>query len=218
MIFIYMLPAAILVPAIHEFVKALVSTLQGDRTPREHGYLTLNPFKYLEPIGFILVLMFSGFGWGNPTPTAALHYRNRQRGVLLTYTVPVLVTLVLGIAAIAAVPLIISAGIPLDAGAFEEIRGLNSFISSARVTLVAMLIQFGIISINFTLFNLIPIYPMAASRLIAVFGRPDTIARFNHYEKQMQLMLMLALILGIVNMIIDPISDWLFLFAWRLAV
>jgi len=216
--YIYMLPAAILVPAIHEFIKALVSTLQGDRTPKAYGYLTLNPFKYIDPIGLILIVMFSGFGWGNPTPTAALHYSNRRRGVLLTYTIPVLVTLLLGIVALAAVPVIVAAGVPMGGTEFVRIWLFSSIETSPRGIAVLLLFHFGIISINFALFNLIPIYPLATNRLVMIFGRPDTIARFNHYEKHMQIILMGALLFGVISMIIGPIASYIFHFAWGLVV
>ena len=66
--YLYMLPAAFLVPVIHEWVKAMVSTALGDPAPGRHGFLTANPFKYFEPIGFFFILLF-GFGWGRPVPT-----------------------------------------------------------------------------------------------------------------------------------------------------
>ena len=56
--FLFLLPAAFLAPVIHEMVKALISTAQGDPAPRRHGFLTANPFKYFEPIGFIFIMVF----------------------------------------------------------------------------------------------------------------------------------------------------------------
>ena len=213
--YIYMLPAAILVPAIHEFMKALISTLQGDQTPREQGFLTANPFKYFEPIGFVFILMFGGLGWGQPTPTAALHYRDRKLGTLLTYMLPVLITLLLGVGAIITVALLF--GAPMGVREFSLIFAFSQVEPHAQTIALIMLLHFGVISINFALFNLIPVYPLAAHKLVIIFGSPDTIARVNHYEKHMQIALILLLALRLMGAAIGPVSSWIITMALRFA-
>jgi len=95
-----MFPGAFFAPVIHEFTKARVSAALGDPTPKRHGFLTYNPFKFFEPIGFIFMLAFRGVGWGQPVPTSPLHYKDRRKGVLLTYTVPMFVNLLVGLLAL----------------------------------------------------------------------------------------------------------------------
>lgn len=91
-----MIPAAFFVPMLHEFIKARVSTRLGDGTPRKYGFLTLNPFKYFEPIGFFLIMAY-GVGWGQPVPTSPFGYKDKRKGIAFTYTIPILVILLLGV-------------------------------------------------------------------------------------------------------------------------
>lgn len=50
----------------HELAHALAATALGDRAPREHGRLTLNPFVHLESIGAMLAVLV-GVGWSRRT-------------------------------------------------------------------------------------------------------------------------------------------------------
>ena len=221
-----MLPAAFFVPVIHEWVKALVSTAQGDPAPRRHGFLTLNPFRYFEPLGFMLMMMF-GFGWGQPVPTTALHYRDRGRGILLTYMIPVLVNLLLGIGAVIGVrimangvhwPMPGTAGIvwPGHYSLFFHLLSPIRWLADPYFLTMVLLANFGFISINFAIFNLIPVYPLAANKLLVTFSSPDSIARFNHHEKPMQILVFLGLAFGLIPAVIAPISRIVIRIAWGL--
>ena len=219
--YIYLLPAAFLAPVIHEWVKALVSTMLGDPTPRKNGFLTFNPLRYFEPIGFMFVILF-GYGWGRPVPTAALHYKNRRHGVILTYMIPVLVSLLLGVASIAGVALIITRmdGPVHHSQVIRLFRVLtlyfNSWTTDVSLIFVVVLANFALVNLNLALINLIPVYPMAANKLLLTFGRPDTIAKVNHYEKPMQIVLVLLLAFGIILGIFWPITSRIIIFSWGL--
>ena len=67
---------------IHEFSHALAATLQGDRTPKYNGRLTLNPLSHLDFLGFI-VLLFAGFGWGKPVGFNPYNIKNKKYGPAL---------------------------------------------------------------------------------------------------------------------------------------
>jgi len=214
--YLYMLPAAFLAPVIHEWVKALVSTALGDPAPRKHGFLTANPFRYFEPIGFFFILAF-GFGWGRPVPTTALHYKNRQQGIILTYTIPVLVNFLLGIAAIIGVNMLITSVYgPVGHGTFSIFIHFPFWTSDIHQLSILLLANFAFVNINLALFNLIPVYPMAANKLLLTFSRPDTIARLNHYEKPMQVVLILLLAFDFVPRFLIPITGRIIGVVWGL--
>ena len=217
--YIYMLPAAFLAPVIHELVKALCSAAQGDPTPKNSGRLSLNPFKHFDPIGFLFIMAF-GFGWGNPAPTAALHYKNRQRGVVITYLTPVLVSLLLGIGAAAGVALISNNifGPLINYNQFMGFTAYNYFETDIRLVAMLVLSHFAFINICMALFNLIPIYPLAANKILLLFSRPDNIARINHYEKPMQIILVLLLAFGIMAWIFWPIALQIVRLVWGVVV
>jgi len=221
--YIYLLPAAFFAPIIHEWIKALCSTFQGDPTPRNTGYLTANPFKYFEPIGFLFTMAF-GFGWGNPTPTTALHYRDRKRGVLVTYLTPVLVNFLLGIGSAALVGIIAVRAMPIsDPNILFILIRFSHPESSLVIISLILLANFAFININLALFNLIPVYPLAANKILLQFSRPDTIARLNHYEKTLQVFLILALVpwfggVGPLARLFWPVSFRIIGFVWGIVV
>lgn len=47
--------------------RAWVAHKMGDDTAQDWGFLTLNPFVHIDPVGLI-VLVFSGYGWGKHVP------------------------------------------------------------------------------------------------------------------------------------------------------
>jgi Zn-dependent protease len=190
---LYLIPGAFLAPVIHEWVKAFASHMQGDPTPRNKGFLTANPLKYIEPVGFMMMLFFNGFGWGQPVPTSSLHYKNRRRGVLVTYAAPVAVNFILGIVCIAVLSL-------LDRGPVNPLMWVLFYFAQCNIFLA--------------LFNLIPVHPLGMSKVLHLFVRPDTLVKMNHYEKPMQIILILALVFGLVNMIFNPVWNAVLRFAW----
>jgi len=212
--YLYLLPAAFLVPVIHEWVKALVSSAQGDPAPKTHGYLTANPFKYFEPIGFMLVMLF-GFGWGRPVPTTALHYKDRQLGVILTYMIPVLVNLLLGVVSVIGVNIMVTNVFgPVGYTSFFLFANFSFWPSDLYQFATFLLANFAFVNINMALFNLIPVYPLAANKLLITFSSPDNIARFNHYEKPMQIGLILLLAFGLINGVLEPVTRMVIRVSW----
>jgi Zn-dependent protease len=188
----------------------------GDPTPRNRGFLTANPFRYFEPIGFLLMLFFNGFGWGKPVPTAALHYKNRRRGVLITHLTPIAVNLLLGAAAIATVSLLANG--PLDAFLFVRRVYINVWEADVQWITMLVLIAFAQCNIFLALFNLIPVYPLAGSKILQLYARPDTLVKLNHYEKLTQMLLILALVFprpfGVVGYIFNPVFELILRNAW----
>jgi Zn-dependent protease len=69
----FLLAALLLVPAlliaipVHELGHALAAYFLGDRSVRYFGYLTLNPRRFLDPLGVIAVFV-ALVGWGRRAP------------------------------------------------------------------------------------------------------------------------------------------------------
>jgi len=210
--FLFLLPGALLAPVIHEITKAVTSTVQGDPTPRNRGFLTFNIFKYVEPVGFAFMLFFGGFGWGQPVPTASLHYKNRRRATVITHLMPILVNLLVGIGAI--IVLSRMRGMPLDL--FEHARELflRSFEWDAEMILKMVLFGFAQCNILLALFNLIPVHPMAMSKILPQFMQPDTQVKYNHREKTFQLILILLLVFGFIEILFFPMWERILSAVW----
>ena len=64
-LFLFTLPALLLSLSIHEFAHAYTAYKLGDMSQKYRGRLTLDPFKHIDIVGF-LCIMLCGFGWGKP--------------------------------------------------------------------------------------------------------------------------------------------------------
>ena len=61
---VYLVIAVILSMSIHETAHGLVSYWMGDPTAKLEGRLSLNPFKHVDWLGLVCLLI-CGFGWAN---------------------------------------------------------------------------------------------------------------------------------------------------------
>ncbi len=64
---------------VHEFAHVFSAYLMGDDTGKQMGRLTLNPLVHIDWMGF-LMLMFVGFGWGNPAPYNPYNLKYKKWG------------------------------------------------------------------------------------------------------------------------------------------
>src|SRR5260370_13222299 len=62
-----LVPALLIAIPVHEMGHAAAAYFQGDRSVRYFGYFTLNPRRFLEPVGVIVVFMLLT-GWGRRAP------------------------------------------------------------------------------------------------------------------------------------------------------
>lgn len=83
----YWLVSFIIAIALHEFAHAYVANLLGDDTPKNDGRLTLNPFKHMDLIGFIVLIISSfsgiGFGWAKPVKISKKNLKNPRKDIML---------------------------------------------------------------------------------------------------------------------------------------
>ncbi|PRR77720.1 Peptidase family M50 [Clostridium liquoris] len=72
---ILIIPAILIAFTFHEYAHAWVADKLGDKTPKFQGRLTLNPLAHIDPIGFIMILIFN-FGWAKPVEVNPSAFRN----------------------------------------------------------------------------------------------------------------------------------------------
>ncbi len=72
------IPGFVLFLCFRGFCEAWTAMKLGDNTAYMNGYLTMNPKKHINPIGFIFLIVF-GFGFSNPVPTNSRNYKNIKR-------------------------------------------------------------------------------------------------------------------------------------------
>ena len=72
--------AYFIVVSISGFFRAWVALKMGDQTPAYMGFLTLNPAKHTDFVGFIFMVLF-GFGWGKYIPIASFNINGKFRKI-----------------------------------------------------------------------------------------------------------------------------------------
>lgn len=77
------LPIILFSLSLHESAHAWVANKMGDPTARNLGRVSLNPFKHLDPIGFLTMLVI-GFGWAKPVPINARRFNNPRKGMAIS--------------------------------------------------------------------------------------------------------------------------------------
>ena len=148
--------AAILISlTVHEFSHALVGKLRGDRTAEREGRLTLNPISHMDPLGFLLILLF-GFGWAKPVPYNPYNLKDPKWDAVKIGLAGPASNLVLAVAA--------GLGFRFLVGG-AALSGLN---------LLAIFLFLSILlNLFLLLFNIIPVHPLDGSKLFfAIFDQP----------------------------------------------
>ncbi|MCL2014872.1 MAG: site-2 protease family protein [Defluviitaleaceae bacterium] len=188
---------AFLALTIHEFVKARCTTLLGDPTPKRRGFMTGKPLKYVDPLGLIIAVLF-GFGWGKPVPTSPLYYKDRYKGTIITYAMPSLFNLFLGL--LTAVSLSLLNLVPVQVITDASVSYL---ISSMTLSFIA---DFAFVNVCVALFNFIPVPPLDAAKLLQITLSAKAAYTMAKNEKLLQLMLILLIFLGVMQSIIHPVA------------
>ena len=179
------IPGIIVATTVHEFVRALFSTIFGDNYPKSQKRVTLNPIKHFEPIGFLLMFYSGGFGWGKPVETSALYYKNRKRDTLLVAILPSVVNLVLGI-------------VFLFVYLTLEKNGGNYYV-------VALLNYMAYYNVGLAVYNVLPVAPMDCVKVLAVLMPANQYFRYMQNEKMIQMIFLLLLFFGLITGFMDSI-------------
>jgi Zn-dependent protease len=145
--------------SVHEFAHAWSAWKLGDDTAARMGRLTLNPVSHIDPIGTLLLPLFSPipFGWAKPVPVNPARFRkdvSMGRGMAITASAGPISNVVLAVLAAVVFGLLVRYA--------PDLVGPRS---AARSLLVVAIVM----NVNLALFNLIPIPPLDGSRIVDGF-------------------------------------------------
>jgi len=192
-IFIHV-PAFLLVVTIHGYAKAAVSLAVGDKGPAESGRLTFNPVKHLDAFGFLCFFFFR-LGWSKPMDLKPFSYKgDRRKNELIVSIFPLAVNL-MAAAVFAVCVHFLSVSVPrevlLERGGQRFLYDLMRILAFQNMT--------------FVIFNLIPIYPLDGSRILAVV-KPGWWAKIKNNERMAQTVLMVLMFLHILDAFISTFA------------
>jgi Zn-dependent protease len=145
------LPGIILGLTVHEFSHAYMAKRCGDSTSAEQGRISLNPFRHIDTMGF-LMLLIAGFGWAKPVQFNEQNLRNPRSDVIKIAVAGPFSNAVLAMV----LSLLFSLYSQLTEGYYSSTLQIVN-----EVFLYAIYINWGLF-----IFNLIPLPPLDGSHLL----------------------------------------------------
>jgi Zn-dependent protease len=178
------LPGLFIAIIFHELAHGLAAYRLGDNTAKDSGRLTLNPFKHIDLVGFIFLLIFK-FGWAKPVPINPFNFKKRKRDTILVSL----------------------------AGPFTNfiIAVIIGFILSLNIISNYVLFQILIITLWYNImlgvFNLLPFPPLDGSKVVASLLPSKYEYYFYKYEKYFYFILIILIGTNTIDRILSPLID-----------
>lgn len=182
---VFLLPILLLSMVAHEVSHGYVASRLGDPTAKDHGRLTLNPIKHLDPLGtamFVVTYLIGGFifGWAKPVPVSPYYFKNRQRGMLMVGLAGPAANFVIAVGLAVVLNLLHPAGSML-----LSLRG-----GSTLFTVLYVAFQ---VNVVLGIFNLVPVPPLDGSRVLGGFLPREAYARWVELDRYGMIFILLLL-------------------------
>lgn len=175
-------PAVLLALTFHEAAHGFIAYKLGDTTARDSGRLTLNPFRHLDPLGLLCMVVLR-FGWAKPVPVDPRHFRHPRRDMALVAVAGPLMNILLSFICVLLYYLL-----ALYASEYRFANAMGEFF-----------IVLAVLSAGFAVFNLIPLPPLDGSRIVSMLLPPKWVYYLIRNERYIQLGLILLLITGVLS-------------------
>ncbi len=180
---VYRLIAVVVALSFHEWGHAYAANKLGDPTARMMGRMTINPFKHLDPIGFICMVLV-GFGWAKPVPINPNNFKKPRRDEIIVSLAGV------------------GTNFLMAAAVMCVYMAVGTFTSFYSPGIAAFISDFYFINLGLLVFNLIPVPPLDgyqfAKNLLIRKVSPNF---FWNVERYGSLILMVLLLSGAVSSI-----------------
>ena len=162
---LYTVPVLLIAFPVHECAHGYAAYMLGDDTAKRAGRLTLNPFRHLDLLGTICLIV-AHFGWAKPVPINPYNFRDRKSGTALVSLAGPFSNLVMAFLSLLLLKLFLMiSGVPALAAVIVE----NFLVISAEI------------NVGLFVFNLIPVPPLDGSRILALFMPERAEAAFYRY-------------------------------------
>lgn len=178
------LPGLLTAIVFHEFAHGFVAYKLGDPTAKNAGRLTLNPFKHIDLIGFIFLMVFR-FGWAKPVPINPNYFKNRKKDTILVSAAGPIINFIIALF-------------------FSLIVSMDIIRNNLILNIVIITIWYNIM---LGLFNLLPLPPLDGSKVLASMLPDKYEYYFYKYEKYLYIILLLLIVTGLIDKILSPLIN-----------
>lgn len=196
--------------AVHEYAHAVTAQALGDDTARNQGRVTLNPISHIDPIGTLVLPLFSVFaatqagggsfpffGWAKPVPYNPLRFRrtiSMRWGTVLVAAAGPISNVIFALVCTGALAIWFRAN-PADFGLGGSMNpGVDLLIKTMQINIALFF------------FNMIPIPPLDGSRVLANVLPARYEPVFSTLERYSFILFIVLLITGAFNVIAYPAS------------
>ncbi len=203
-IFIVVLLLAV---SVHEAAHAWMSHKFGDDTAYLLGRVTLNPIAHTDPIGTLLIPIFSFIaagagifvpliGWGKPTPVNPLRWRNKDVANVMVSIAGILANLLMAIIAFVIFKTLIMNRVLVEGGSLGQLGEPVSLLLWKVIDL----------NISLAIFNLLPVPPLDGSKVLYSILPASMHSTLDALEQFSFIILIGAMYFGVFGAIINPVQ------------
>ena len=179
---VLLFPPLLFALTVHEFAHGYVALRFGDPTAKLLGRLTLNPIAHLDPLGTLLFLFPPHIGWAKPVPVDVRYLRHPRRDFMWIAAAGPISNVILAV--------LFGTLLRVIDPASHEYTG------RVEVALVKMVAWSVVLNLSLAAFNMIPIFPLDGSKVLAGLLPPIAAARYQTLEPIGPFLLLGIILLG----------------------
>lgn len=176
---------------IHEYAHGWMAEKMGDSTARYSGRLDMNPFKHLDPIGSVMILL-TGFGWAKPVPINSNNFYDRKKGTFLTAFAGPAANILLSLVTIIISKLLMRFGY-----------------YGIIVVILNIIMQ---TSVYLAVFNLLPVPPLDGWNMFSMFLPHNVYYKIISHEREISLIFLVLIMTRILTYPLVFISSFIIKF------
>ncbi len=177
-IIVAMIIAVFMAISLHEFGHAIAAYWCGDKTSKMLGRLSINPFKHMDWIGALMLLLF-GFGYAKPVPVNTNNFKHYKRDMAFVSMAGILMNIILAF---------------LSSLLFVVCQKYLTNINFFAYLVNYFFLYFTVYNISLAVFNILPIYPLDGFNFIMTFVKDK--GRFLQFSIRYGAIILIAIIVA----------------------
>ena len=193
---VLLFPPLLFALTVHEVSHGLAALRLGDPTAKLLGRLTLNPIVHLDPLGTLLFLFPPHIGWAKPVPVDVRYLKHARRDLMYIALAGPISNVILAIGFGTLLRVINPAS-----------HNITGRVEAALVNMVAWSV---VLNLSLAVFNMIPIFPLDGSKVLAGLLPPIAAARYQALEPVGPFLLLGLILLGslsgvsVIGVVVGP--------------
>ena len=196
-----------LILPFHEWAHAFTASCLGDKSVKARGRLSLNPLSHVDPFGALMLLLV-GFGWAKPVPIDPRYFKRPKLGMAITAVMGPVANVV---AALVGLLLLNMCAVFFPNFLAEELMFHNGDFYVIHPNLPLYFFNSYIsVNLNHAVFNMIPIPPLDASKVMFLFLPDKAVNFFYRYQQIFFFALFFLMWRGAFSGVIGYCTGWLY--------